>query len=294
MRFDTHLLDKLSATYPTHVAYLKDELLPSISDVLAKTLKVVPANTIEVPLGSTSRCALEMNTLFGLDLGDLSGDSGDGDFFEMGADGDSLIYNDVDLVVIIIPVEGTFVCPEGQDPNVGTLAFATNCQHDQWDRPTVGYSGVCFGPLQPSDRSPKTNERRMLTMMHELTHVLGFNSQDIPFFYDHASGKPRTPRDQWNRPLAKEVQCVDGTRQTVLAPSEDTLQATTTANGYIAYEIVTETVKTVARNQFDCQTLVGGRLENQPTAEDDCFGSHWDQVSYSASLNSGKLPLFRV
>jgi hypothetical protein len=28
-----------------------------------------------------------------------------------------------------------------------TLAFATNCQHDQFDRPTVGYTGICFGPL---------------------------------------------------------------------------------------------------------------------------------------------------
>ena len=46
------------------------------------------------------------------------------------------------------------------------------------------------------------------------------------------------------------------------------------------FEIVTPTVATVTRNQFNCQELKGARLENQPTNPLDCFGSHWDEVSY--------------
>jgi len=42
------------------------------------------------------------------------------------------------------------------------------------------------------------------------------------------------------------------------------------------YEIVLPTVRQVARNQFNCQKLIGARLENQPTAV-DCIGSHFDE-----------------
>lgn len=120
---------------------------------------------------------------------------------------------------------------------------------------------------------------QMMTIFHEFTHVLGFNSVDFPYYYNHATGKPRTPRNVFNMPSQKEVLCVDGTRQSVSMPSESTVKPVTTPNGYIAYEIVTETVRNVARNQFNCQTLEGARLENQPTTTEDCFGSHWDHVS---------------
>ena len=83
----------------------------------------------------------------------------------------------------------------------------------------------------------------------------------------------------WIDPPEGQKLCVDGTRKSVLTASEDTIQAVNTANGYIAYEIVTETVRNVVRNQFDCPTVLGGRLENQPTGDTDCFGSHWDHVS---------------
>ena len=238
-----------------------------------------------------------MKKLSGIDLDDfLQYDMSDsarsfisnvGDNVEMSNGGDSLVYKNKDLVVIVIPVEGTDLCPDAsQQPGdaeyssqLQTLAFATNCQHDQLDRPTVGYTGICFGPMDPNDRTTKTHKRRLLTIAHEFTHILGMNSYDFPFFYSHATRKPRTPRDSWNRPPEGQKLCVDGTRKSVLTASEDTIQAVNTANGYIAYEIVTETVRNVVRNQFDCPTVLGGRLENQPTGDTDCFGSHWDHVS---------------
>ena len=47
--------------------------------------------------------------------------------------------------------------------------------------------------------------------------------------------------------------------------------------------IVTKTVQAVARNQFDCQSISGGQLENQPTGT----GDHWDKRMYYPEALSG-------
>ena len=157
------------------------------------------------------------------------------DFTETAAGESSLVYDDTDLVVIVMPMEGTALCPTNQtvSQNQSTLAaFASNCQNDQSDRPTVGYASICFGPLELADNTTKAYQRQFSTLSHELTHVLGMNSYDIAFYYDHATGEPRTPRNQ----LLKESLCVDGTRRTVPTPSEDTLKPITTANGALACE----------------------------------------------------------
>ena len=285
VQFDTHLLDALSTAYPSHVSYVRNVLLPSLRNFWSETLMVIPASKIEVPLsgGNNAKCAQEVKKLSGFDLDDfLEYDSiasnsarfisniGSDNNVELDSGENTLVYNNKDLVVIVIPVEGTALCPETDvidsqySSQLQTLAFATNCQHDQLDRvspiilllllwhnaislselpyycqppqPTVGYTGICFGPMDPADRSSDTHKRRLLTIAHEMTHILGMNSYDFPFFYSHATGKPRTPRNEWNRPPENQVLCVDGTRQTVLTASEDTLKPITTANGYIACE----------------------------------------------------------
>jgi len=55
-------------------------------------------------------------------------------------------------------------------------------------------------------------------------------------------------------------------------------------NGY--YEVVLPTVRQVAKNQFNCPTLEGARLENQPTSMEDCTGSHWDERSWFTEVMS--------
>jgi hypothetical protein len=172
VQFDTHLLDALSSSHPSHVSYVRNVLLPSLRNFWSEAISVVPANTIEVPLsGDGARCASEIKETSGLNLDDLlqfsSQDSSHSSsslrsiITNVGTDGNvrldeygsSLLYDGVDLVVIVIPVEGTAMCPEGESAlpeysgTMQTLAFATNCQHDQFDRPTVGYTGICFGPL---------------------------------------------------------------------------------------------------------------------------------------------------
>ena len=113
----------------------------------------------------------------------------------------------------------------------------------------------------PTDRSIKTHKSRLLTIAHEFAHILGMSSYDFPYYYSHATGLPRTPRDEWGRPPEVESLCVDGARRLVPVASESTLRSATTSNGYVAYEIVTETVRNVVRNQFDCRRVDGARLE---------------------------------
>eukprot|EP00986_Skeletonema_menzelii_P018567 scaffold26658_cov153-Skeletonema_menzelii.AAC.2 len=295
MRFDTHLLDAYKESYPQHVSYLRNVLLPSLRNFWATTLNIVPTQKIEVPLDGI--CNREVKTISGFDLLDfleydttsiaraavpVTNMNNDVNVYMDGDQPTSIIYDNTDLVIIVLPVEGTEYCPAANEVNqMKTLAFATNCQNDQLDRPTVGYTGICFGPMDPSDRTSKTHRRRLTTVAHEFTHILGMNSYDVPYFYNPKTGKPRTARDQYNRPPQENVLCVNGIRQIVEKASSDTIMRVTTANGYIAYEVVTETVRQVARNQFGCQDLIGGRLENQPTGDDDCYGSHWDHRLYN-------------
>eukprot|EP00957_Ditylum_brightwellii_P035242 2672707-Ditylum_brightwellii.AAC.1 len=40
----------------------------------------------------------------------------------------------------------------------------------------------------------------------------------------------------------------------------------------------------VVRNHFNCQTLKGAKLENQPTSIDSCSGSHWDERLFFSEI----------
>ena len=50
VQFDTHLLDALTETYPSHVSYVRNVLLPSLRNFWSETLSLYPAERIEVPL----------------------------------------------------------------------------------------------------------------------------------------------------------------------------------------------------------------------------------------------------
>ena len=100
-------------------------------------------------------------------------------------------------------------------------------------------------------------------------------SIDLAYFYNPATGYPRTAR-----PFKKErVTCVDGFTSEIVLPSPDTIASGFTKRGLRYFEITTPTVRQVVRNQFDCQSMTGARLENQPTNDGNCFGTHWEAVS---------------
>jgi leishmanolysin-like peptidase len=93
---------------------------------------------------------------------------------------------------VFVTAEQTSHCP---DPSAqsGTLAYAGSCQRDQFDRPIFGYINFC--PYQvPSSSSSPRYPVAVSTAQHELTHVLGFNSQSWGLFRN-ASRAPLTPRD---------------------------------------------------------------------------------------------------
>ena len=65
--------------------------------------------------------------------------------------------------------------------------------------------------------------------------------------------------------------------QGLRAASESTIKVATDSNGITTNTLVTPRVASVARDVFNCSSLEGARLENQPTSTGVCYGSHWEQ-----------------
>lgn len=152
----------------------------------------------------------------------------------------------------------------------GTIAAATPCNLSGHDlRPVVGLVYYC---LESDVLNGDDVDAAVQVSVHELAHVFGMNSDLTPFYRNRATGRPYT--EDRSRTWTN---CADDARRRVVRPSTDVLQVGTTNTGARYFEIVTPTVRQVVRNQFNCPTARGARLENQPTADADCFGSHWDE-----------------
>ncbi|KAL7435663.1 hypothetical protein ACHAXH_005418 [Discostella pseudostelligera] len=154
--------------------------------------------------------------------------------------------------VIYISVSFTNICP-------GTyLASATYCSTDQYDRPIAGTLSLCI---------PSTNmhnffhdqgqiKRNIITVMHEIGHVLGFNAANAD----------------------------------IQLPSTNIVNFSTVRGGVRVATIVTPTVQRVARNMFGCRTLAGAELESweghlfQLLTPGECIGDHWSRRSFRADL----------
>lgn len=154
-----------------------------------------------------------------------------------------------------------------------------------------GFINFCLDAIKV--RSPNSiteaSKKNLLSIgIHEFAHVLGINGESWKFFRHPATGEPLTAR-----PFEPQLYtCVNGERyKDVIVPSCNTLKQGVSSNGMPYFEIVTPTVKQVARNQFGCQALTGARLENQPTNILDCFGTHWDErYFYSETLSAYYAP----
>jgi len=102
----------------------------------------------------------------------------------------------------------------------------------------------------------------------------------MPYFRNSTTGEPLTPR-----PIEKQLlQCADGQMRFVEKPANNTIREYWTEKGEHLFEVVTEKVAQVARNQFGCESMMGARLENQPTRIDACFGSHWEHRHYNSEF----------
>lgn len=174
-----------------------------------------------------------------------------------------------------------------------TLASAFSCSWDQVARPIAGSIDFCLDAIDlasidqiPSSSTsiggddgdgldPEADKSLQLAVgraVHELAHVLGVTSADMIFFYDSTTGLRRTIN-----PQMMEVTCIDGQRRELYVPDKSVLQEKFSKKGVRSFEVTLPTVRQVVRNQFNCQTLSGAPLENQPSNEADCFGSHFEE-----------------
>lgn len=162
-------------------------------------------------------------------------------------------------------------------PSLPTCAFATNilasaefCNTDQYDRPSVGVLHLCIS--QDWFHSNDNVEYAAKTVVHEIGHVMGFNSVSMSYMRHPIDGSPRTPRDsRGNVPFStcttshsttnrnenstsqvssSSFKNISTSSTTMIPlPSEDTLRFTTRRNGVRVAEIITETVAMIARSK---------------------------------------------
>lgn len=179
-------------------------------------------------------------------------------------------------------------CTSDQDaddrPNsLRRIASGRSCMSDAFDRPVAGFANFCLDAIDASAiDSDDARGRRFVvqTVLHEFAHILGFYWKDFAHFRHPRTGRPRTETMDFT-----EVTCRDGKRQVVRLPDDDTIRSWVDPDsGITRYEITTETVVSVARNQFDCQTMTGAWLENDQDDTGDCFGSHWDFRLFSTEI----------
>lgn len=272
IKFITEPLESLrgqDAATDAKINAIINDVLPQVRQTWANHLNVFPASG-SIPVNQEEVCFGAFNGLIPSEL-EMNG------------------VEDADLVVLVSGKD-VLTSPEGSLPVcVGTtLAIALPCQLDQFDRPVIGLMNICLPnmPDDDDDTSSSPAEEKtvgellipapqvaetVLTAIHEVGHILGVGAFLYALFRS-PTGEPLTPRPFQPR----EVLCVDGTAQNIVFPSENTLQLGEKTNGGIYYDIVTPRVQQVIRNHYNCQSLYGARLENQPTSP-SCSGNHFDE-----------------
>ena len=231
------------------IAFLRDEVFPEAVERLRDILRVYPVERLEID--------------------------------KEGACPGFGIAVQYDLVVFAFADCDTDTDGDGK-PDSGRIANGRSCQGDEYDRPVAGFAGMCLDAIDLA--TERGRQIALETVMHEFVHILGFYWEDFVAYRHPRTGLPRTPLE--DREITRTVTCTDGARKEVIMPSDDTLRAfINPKTRKTQYEIMTETVTAVTRNQFGCSDLTGAWLEDrQEGAGDDCFGSHWDFRLFSTEF----------
>jgi hypothetical protein len=266
IRFETAALDsRRDSDNAAKIDFIKNKILPTTAEFWATALSVVPVSgNLRV---STSE----------LDNREYCGDS---EFTRVPSEHISTGVTNTDLLLYVSGTNSSRFC------SGTTLVVAVACNFDQFDRPTVGAINVCLDQIDwDSDgtASDAIVQDNVDVAIHEVAHVLGHSSNSYRFYWDADTGKERTARPFESR----TVTCVDNVQRNLILPDDSTMKFSQADNGQRYASIVTPKVRAVARNQFDCPSLEGAKLENQPTGSDSCTGDHWDEHDYYPEALSG-------
>ncbi|KAG7370780.1 leishmanolysin-like protease [Nitzschia inconspicua] len=266
IKFVTEALDSLrSEENAAKIDFIETQVLPITAEFWSQALSTVPVS------GNLRISSAELeNREF----------CGDSEFSRVPSNHISTGVADVDLILYVSGAPSSRFC-QGT-----TLAVAVACNFDQYDRPTAGAINVCLNRIELNSdgtASPTVLGDNVDVMIHEVAHVLGHSSNSYRFFWDSETGTPRTPRPFESR----TVTCVDDVQRSLILPDENTMKFFDAQNGQRYAAIVTPKVRSQARNQFNCQSLEGAKLENQPTGSESCTGDHWDEHDYYPEALSG-------
>ena len=266
IRFETKALDDIrDSSNAAKIDWFKTEILQATAAFWSSALSVVPVSgNLRISSGE-------------LDSFTYCGDS---EFTAVPNEHKSTGVEDTDLILYVSGSSSERFCPDR------TLAVAVPCNFDQFDRPTAGAINVCLsGIILNSDgtSSPDVVQDYIDVTIHEVAHVLGHSSNSYRFFWDPETGTERTAR-----PFTEStVTCVDGVERALVLPDTNTMEIGIDDRGRRFATIVTPKVRAIARNQFDCQSLGGAALENQPTRAESCVGDHWDERLFYPEALSG-------
>lgn len=167
------------------------------------------------------------------------------------------------------------------------LASSAFCSTDQQDRPTAGILHLC---IDQEFFEPSKLDRNIMAILHEMGHILGFNSLSLAHFR-LPDGTPMTPRNADGSVPVRTIECTGpyGSRPfaNVTLPGTDILQFREVRQGVRVADIVTPNVQQVVRNHFGCQDLPGAELESaepQPSQDTSCIGDHWERRLFKSDL----------
>jgi leishmanolysin-like peptidase len=266
IQFETKALDdRRDSSNAAKIDFIKNEILAKTATFWSKSLSVVRVN------GNLKVSSAE------LDNREYCGDS---EFTSVPSEHISTGVANTDLLLYVSGAPSSRFC------SGTTLAVAVACNFDQFDRPTAGAINICMDQIELDDDGTASDavvEDNVDVLIHEVAHVLGHSSNSYRFFWDSETGLERTARPFESR----TVTCVDNVDRTLILPDDNTMKFFQANNGQRYAAIVTPKVRAVARNQFDCQSLEGAKLENQPTGSDSCTGDHWDEHDYYPEAMSG-------